>query len=138
MPEGELGETPPGTVRSRFIIDALRSNSNWCDDVGKPARESCSDFRTRTLSDGMSFLRRALGPDPSRWRWDSLHRARFPHGIFEAVGGLRALFSLESGQGGDASTVNVGGYRLDGSFRMTDGPSYRQIIDLSDPRCASS
>jgi len=47
------------------------------------------------------------------------------------VRGLRSLFSLETGQGGDASTVNVGAYRLDGSFRMTDGPSYRQIIDLS-------
>jgi penicillin amidase len=51
--------------------------------------------------------------------------------VFEAVRGLRSLFSLETGQGGDASTVNVGAYRLDGSFRMTDGPSYRHIIDLS-------
>jgi penicillin amidase len=32
--------------------------------------------------------------------------------------------------------VNVGAYRLDGSFRMTDGPSYRQIIDFSDPRAS--
>jgi penicillin amidase len=136
MPEDELGETPLGTVRSRFVIDALQSNSNWCDDVGTRARESCADFRTRTLSDGLSFLRRALGPEPSRWRWDRLHRARFPHGVFEAVSGLRALFSLESGQGGDASTVNVGAYRLDGSFQMTDGSSYRQIIDFSDPRAS--
>jgi penicillin amidase len=51
--------------------------------------------------------------------------------VFEAVRGLRSVFSLETGQGGDASTVNVGAYRLDGSFRMTDGPSYRQIMDLS-------
>ena len=41
------------------------------------------------------------------------------------------FFSLETGQGGDASTVNVGAYRRDGSYLMTDGPSYRQIIDLS-------
>jgi len=42
------------------------------------------------------------------------------------------LFSLETGTGGDASTVNVGAYRRDGSFLMTDGPSYRQVLDLSD------
>jgi penicillin amidase len=46
---------------------------------------------------------------------------------------LRRLFSLEKGQGGDGSTVNVGAYRLDGTFRMTDGPSYRQIVDFASP-----
>ena len=39
-----------------------------------------------------------------------------------------AFFSLETGAGGDASTVNVGAYRRDGSFLMTDGPSYRQVV----------
>jgi penicillin amidase len=80
----------------------------------------------------VSLLTRRLGADSRGWRWERLHRARLPHGIFEAVGGLRSLFSLETGHGGDASTVNVGAYRLDGSFRMTDGPSYRQIVDFAD------
>jgi penicillin amidase len=133
MPEDELGDTPLGTVRSRFLINALRSESSWCDDVRTPARETCADFRARTLRDELSHLRRRLGPDPREWRWARLHRARLPHGIFDAVTGLRRLFSLETGQGGDASTVNVGAYRLDGSFQMTDGPSYRQIVDFSNP-----
>jgi penicillin amidase len=131
MPEDELGDTPLGTVRSRFLIDALRSESPWCDDVRTRVRESCTEFRTRTLRDAVSLLHRRLAADPRNWRWERLHRARFPHAVFEAVPGLRRLFSLETGQGGDASTVNVGAYRLDGSFAMTDGPSYRQIVDLS-------
>ena len=133
MPEDELGDTPPGTVRSRFLIEALSSKSSWCDDVRTPARETCAHFRARTLREAVSHLSRRLGSDPREWRWARLHRARLPHGIFDAVAGLRRLFSLETGQGGDASTVNVGAYRLDGSFRMTDGPSYRQIVDFSDP-----
>ncbi len=112
-------------------MNALRTNADWCDDVRTPARETCAGFRSATLREALSLLRERLGPDPARWRWERLHRARFPHGVFESVPGLRSLFSLETGQGGDASTVNVGAYRLDGSFRMTDGPSYRQIIDLS-------
>jgi penicillin amidase len=132
MPEDELGGTSAGTVRSRFLIEALSSESAWCDDVRTPSRETCADFRTRTLREGVSLLSRRLGADPRGWHWERLHRARFPHGIFDAVAGLRAIFSLETGQGGDASTVNVGAYRLDGSFRMTDGPSYRQIVDLAD------
>ena len=131
MAQDELGKTPTGGVRSRFLINALRTNSDWCDDVRTPARETCAVFRSATLREAMSLLRERLGPDPASWRWERLHRARFPHGVFEGGAGLRSLFSLETGQGGDASTVNVGAYRLDGSFRMTDGPSYRQIIDLS-------
>jgi penicillin G amidase len=131
MPRDELGETPLRTVRSRFLMNALRSDSAWCDDVKTPARETCAGFRTQTLREALSLLRERLGPDPAAWHWDRLHRARFPHGVFDAVKGLRSIFSLEIGQGGDASTVNVGAYRLDGSFRMTDGPSYRQIVDLA-------
>jgi penicillin G amidase len=133
MPEDELAGAPLGVVRSRFLIDALSSDSAWCNDVRTPRSETCAEFRTRTLREGVALLSRRLGADPRGWRWERLHRARFPHGIFDAVSGLRAIFSLETGQGGDASTVNVGAYRLDGSFRMTDGPSYRQIVDLAGP-----
>jgi penicillin amidase len=133
MPQDELGETPLGGLRSRFLINAFRAGSEWCDDVATPARETCADFRARTLADAVSLLRSRLGSDSSRWRWEDLHRARFPHGVFDGVPGLRRIFSLEKKQGGDASTVNVGAYRLDGSFRMTDGPSYRQIVDFADP-----
>jgi penicillin G amidase len=133
MPEDELAGAPLGTVRSRFLINALSFDRAWCDDVRTPRRETCAEFRTRALGEAVSLLRRRLGEDPRGWRWERLHRARFPHGIFDTVKGLRAFFSLETGQGGDASTVNVGAYRLDGTFRMTDGPSYRQIVDFSDP-----
>jgi len=136
MPQDELGETPLGGLRSRFLINAFRAGSDWCDDVSTPARESCAAFRARALSDAVALLRSRLGSDSSRWRWEDLHRARFPHGVFDAVPGLRRVFSLEKKQGGDASTVNVGAYRLDGSFRMTDGPSYRQIVDFAGPDAA--
>lgn len=133
MPQDELGETPLGGLRSRFLINAFRAESEWCDDVATPKRETCAAFRARALGDALSLLRSRLGSDSSRWRWEDLHRARFPHGVFEAVPVLRRVFSLEKEQGGDASTVNVGAYRLDGSFRMTDGPSYRQIVDFAEP-----
>jgi penicillin G amidase len=136
MPQDELGGTPAGSLRSRFLIDALRRDAPWCDDARTARRETCADFRTRTLRDAVAGLRRRFGVNPAGWRWERLHRVRFPHGIFDAVAGLRSVFSLETGQGGDASTVNVGAYRLDGSYRMTDGPSYRQIVDFSDPGAA--
>jgi penicillin amidase len=47
---------------------------------------------------------------------------------------LSRLATLQAGRGGDGSTVDVGAYRRDGTFRMTDGPSYRQVIDFESPR----
>ena len=133
MPQDELGETPLGGLRSRFLINSFRANSDWCDDLATSVRETCAAYRARTLAEAVTLLTARLGTDPGRWRWENLHRARFPHGIFDGVPVLRRLFSLERGQGGDGSTVNVGAYRLDGSFRMTDGPSYRQIVDFATP-----
>jgi penicillin amidase len=132
MPQDELKDVPAGSVRSRFLINALRSGSAWCDDARTPARESCADFQAATLSRAVELLEEKLGPDPERWRWGRLHHARFPHGVFDRVPVLRRFFSLEAEAGGDGSTINVGGYRRDGTFLMTDGPSYRQILDLSD------
>jgi penicillin amidase len=132
MPEDELGKVPRGSTRFRFVLDALRSNSAWCDDARTPRRESCAEFRSASLREAVGFLARRLGSDPSGWRWERVHRAVFAHAVFDSVPVLRHLFDLESGHGGDPGTVDVGGFAQDGSFRMRDGASYRQVIDLSD------
>ncbi len=133
MPEDELAGVQRGATRGRFILDALREEYAWCDDVRTPAVETCAEFKAAALARATATLGRRLGPDPSGWRWDRLHRAVFPHDVFHEVPVLRRFFDLEVGQGGDGSTVNVGSVRQDGSFAMGDGPSYRQIVDLADP-----
>jgi penicillin amidase len=132
MPEDELGRKEPGSTRSRFLIRALQSESPWCDDIRTPKKETCAEFKSAALSSAVRTLRLRLGPDPSSWRWGRLHTARSAHDVFDQVALLRPFFSLEVGQGGDGSTVNVGSYRRDGSFVMTAGASYRQILDFAD------
>jgi len=132
MPEDELAESNPGNVRSRFLINALKSGSDWCDDLRTDKKETCAEFKTASLARAVATLRQKLGSDPKAWRWGRLHTARSPHDVFDRVRFLKLLFSLEVGQGGDASTVNVGAYRRDGSFVMTAGASYRQVLDFSD------
>lgn len=131
MPEDELKDVPRGRTRGRFLINALRGSS-WCDDVRTDAIETCAAFKASTLKDAVAFLIWTFGPDSSTWRWQRLHHARFPHNVFDKVRLLRRFFSLDIGQGGDSSTVNVGAFSQDGAFDMTDGPSYRQVVDLSD------
>ena len=133
MPEDELGDTPRGRTRWRFLLEALRTKSAWCDDTRTPAVETCAEFQAASLRKALGFLRGRLGEDPAGWKWERLHHAVFPHDIFHEVPPLRRFFDLEIGQGGDGATVNVGGFAQNGSFEMSDGPSYRQIVDLSEP-----
>ena len=132
MPESRLGNTPRGRTRGRFLINTLRSNSSWCDDIRTPKVETCADLKAASLKDAVAFLQRTLGADPAGWRWERLHHALLPHDVFDKVRFLRRFFDLEVGQGGDSWTVNVGPYSQDGAFEMGEGASYRQIVDLGD------
>jgi penicillin amidase len=133
MAQDELGDVPRGAVRGRFLIEALRRDSAWCDDVRTPAVETCEAFQAESLGRALEILRSRLGADPAGWRWERLHRAVFPHDVFHEVPLLRRFFDLEIGQGGDGATVNVGAFAQDGSFEMDEGPGYRQIVDLTEP-----
>jgi penicillin amidase len=114
-------------ARSRFLLEALSGESAWCDDVRTTETETCAQFRTRALSAAVEELSKRLGEDPENWRWGRLHAAHFEH-VLSEVPVAGGLLSPKVARGGDGSTVNVGGYRRDGSFRMLEGPSYRQIV----------
>ncbi len=65
----------------------MPGGSPWCDDVRTPRVETCADFKAAALRDAVGALTKTLGPDPSAWRWERLHRARFPHDVFGQCGG---------------------------------------------------
>jgi penicillin G amidase len=116
---------------SRFLIDTLTSNdSPWCDDIKTVKRETCDEAVAGALRQGVEDLQRRLGPDITRWRWDAVHLAMFPHAL-DSVGALRPLLSRSVGIGGDWSTVNVGVSAADHPYEVHTVPGYREIIDLS-------
>ncbi len=116
---------------SRFIANTLASNdSPWCDDVTTGKKESCDDAVGGALVKGMNDLRRRMGDDMTRWRWDTVHLAVFPHAL-DSVAALRPLLSRSVGIGGDWSTVNVGVTAADHPYEVHTVPGYREIIDLS-------
>ncbi len=135
MPEDELSaqSLSRGRTRGRFLIETLRAGGSWCDDVRTPRVETCADSKTSSLREAVAFLKSRLGSDPSRWHWKDLHRARMAHDVFDRIPVLRRWFDLETPHGGDASTIDVGTYSQDGEFAMTEGSSFRQVVDLADP-----
>jgi penicillin amidase len=82
----------------------------------------------------MALLSREMGADVTRWRWDAVHRAVFPHQGLATVRWLRPLLGRSVPSVGDWSTVNVGAVTVDRLFEQRSVPGYRQVIDLSADR----
>ena len=120
------------TFVHRFLVNTLSAgDSQWCDDVGTPVRETCDDAVRSALHDAVVTLTKRLGGDMAHWRWDAVHRAVFPHQGLDAVAVLRPLLSRSIPNGGDWSTVDVGPVAVDRPFEQHEVPGYRQIVDLS-------
>lgn len=117
---------------ARFLASTLASSSSgWCDDVTTMQRETCDDTVSAALHEAVVELTRRLGGDLSRWRWDGIHRAVFPHQGLDATLPLRWLLSRSVPTGGDWSTVNVGPVSATRPFDQRSVASYRQVVDLS-------
>ena len=83
---------------SRFLVNALAPGADtqvgrykedvdnpWCDDVRTAKRETCDDAVAGALRQGVEDLKHRLGGDMTRWRWDAVHLALFPHAL-DSVG----------------------------------------------------
>ena len=113
-------------------MHTLAANDNrWCDDARTARVETCDEAVTAALSLGVDDVAARLGEDMTRWRWDAVHRAVFPHQGLDAVAFLRPLLSRSVPNGGDWSTVNVGPVDAAHPYEQHSVPGYREIIDLS-------
>jgi len=86
---------------------------------------------TAALHSAVEDLEARLGSDMTRWRWDAVHRAVFPHQGFDGVAPLGALLRRSVPNGGDWSTVNVGAVSTGQPYDQRSVAGYREIIDLS-------
>jgi penicillin amidase len=120
------------TFITRFAVNVLASNDNpWCDDVRTAPKETCDETIGAALHTSVADLTNRLGGDMSRWRWDAVHRATFPHQGLDSVGALRPLLSRSMPNGGDWSTVDVGPVAADQLYEQHSVAGYRQVVDLS-------
>ncbi|WP_234554473.1 penicillin acylase family protein [Thermus caliditerrae] len=127
LPEKEVGEAY--WDEPRYLLKALREGDPNCDQPGTEFRETCLDFAALALE-------RALDrKEALRARsWGEVHQATFPHAVLTHTP-LKRLTDRRVPFGGDRYTVNVGPF-VPQSLQMTHGPSYRQIVDLSDPEAS--
>ncbi len=131
----ELSKLTPKSLREfsewpepLFITQQLKDNGVYCQTEGA---KNCHEFLSQSLARAMRSLVNDLGDNPKRWRWEYVHRAKFIElGIGQAKS-VGWIWNRSIATPGSYYTINVGTYRQK-DFVQTDGPSYREIIDLSN------
>jgi len=123
-----------GDFDSLELVNVLSGkDAVWCDDTRTPQPEDCFTDLGIALKDGLANMAKHQGSDDMKsWRWDKVHHATFPHNPLDNIGPLKPIFSRNIPNGGDNYTVDVGSIRSTDLFNQYHGPSYRQIVDLSD------
>jgi len=151
---GPLARDYVGSPSSWVALEQLIEDpeSPWWDDTTTPTVETADDIAKRAMDEAGAELRAAFG-DPDTWDWARLHTATFKEatiGTGSGIGPLEWYFN----QGpvavpGAAGAVNNSYYRLsraypdptdpdfeplgiDELFTVTNLPSYRLLVDLSD------
>jgi penicillin amidase len=136
----ELGELfeEAWAERFSFMSDVLARQGGagrWCDDVGTPQPEACSERVADAFRAALSDLSNRYGDDPSKWTWGQAHRARARHFPMTRVPLLRDLFDTVTPSDGGTHTVNVGAYSIDDAdapFESRHAAGFRAVYDLAN------
>ena len=151
---GPLARDYVGSSFSWIVFEGLLEDeyASWWDDSTTPGVTETRDvILARAMDEAGSELHTALGP-PSRWSWGALHTATFKEGTLgdSGIGPLEWYYDDGPHQvSGIAGAVNNTYYRfshayadpndpdfqpvgIDHVFDMTNMPSYRLAIDMSD------
>lgn len=110
-----------------FIKQQLVSNGVYCRDQNA----SCQDYLSQTLQTVVQKLAATLGSNPQVWNWSKIHRALFDAPALGKSKAIGWIWQRQIDTAGGLYTVDVGTYGTD-SYYQIDGPSYRQIVDLSN------
>ena len=151
---GPLARDYVGSAASWVVLEELLAEpeSPWWDDTTTPETETADVIALRAMNEAGAELRAAFG-DPGAWDWGHLHPATFKEatiGTGSGIGPLESYFNRGPvAVPGAAGAVNNTYYRFSRAypdpsdpefvplgigqlFSVTNLPSYRLVIDMSD------
>lgn len=116
------------------LLEGRAKARDWCDDRAIPGRDSCGAVLAAALNRALAELEASYGPERSKWRWGTAHKAVSAHRPFGAVPYLDALFNIEVPSPGGNYTLNRGEADFDSEppFANRHAASFRAIYDFAD------
>lgn len=127
---------PGGGSRYGEFMRNLSVDSGWWDDKTTPdVVETREDILRKSFENGVAELEKVLGNEPSKWNWGGLHTATFRNGTLGESGipPIEALFNRGPfPTSGGSSIVNATAWDAVEGYQVTDVPSMRMIVDLSN------
>ena len=140
-----VDELPDGTGadgQARWFLVVRRllaaPRDSWWDDKRTPnVVETRDEILQRAVVQARLTLTATVGKEPDAWRWGKLHRL-YPRDLILDHAGwswlVRRVVDLSPrGMAGGGAAGNQQSWNAsDGSFRVTQAPGYRMIVDLAD------
>ncbi|HSL97090.1 MAG TPA: penicillin acylase family protein [Candidatus Deferrimicrobiaceae bacterium] len=140
---------PPSWVKLVELLE--HPGVEWWDDVATAEDETPLEIVTAALDRAGAGLRATLG-EPAGWRWGRLHRVTFADSTLggSGIGPLEWYFNAEPREVGGANGAILNTYYrlsrayadpydptylpvgLGDVFTVTNGPSYRLVVDMAD------
>lgn len=132
----ELGESFESYfgLRPRFIMSVLTRFPEWCDDVRTAETESCESRIALALERSLTRLEERFQSVFIRWRWGSVHTARFSHPVLSRVPVVGRFADRSFPADGGNFTINRGASRIwdrRRPFESVHGAGFRAIYDLA-------
>ncbi len=108
-------------------------SSSWFDNVKTERVEAKNDIIKMSFVQALDTLSQLLGAEMKNWQWGIVHQIEFAH-LFGSRKPLDKVFNVGPfPDGGSATTIKKGDYKLNNPFHVFSAPSMRQIIDLANP-----
>jgi penicillin G amidase len=129
--------TPPaGGDRWFQVVDSLvrQPDSPWWTDE-KLDVNGLDAMLTYSAKKAATEAADLMGPDPSSWRWDSIHTLELTNASFGESGIAPIEWLFNRGPypvAGASSVVNAVGWDASVGYQVNWVPSMRQVVDLSD------
>lgn len=110
------------------MLKALRTPSMLDNSDSLTTRR---EFLESTFTEAVKEARKRFPNFPQEGTWGELHAAQFSHPLAKLGPAYAEAFNLQRvPKAGDGYTPNAATY--DGTFRQTNGATYREIFDLAD------
>jgi penicillin G amidase len=127
---------PTGGDRWFEVMRKISADSLWWDDKSTTdVVETRDGILKKSFIEAVAELEDMLGKDPAKWKWGDLHAANFQNGTLGQSGlpPLEALFNRGPfPTSGGKSIVNATSWNSAEGYEVTNLPSMRMIVDLSD------